>query len=55
MSAKIMEMTPPKLIESGEVAKPEKPARAIRKNALIGALIAAVIVCGYITLTVTLK
>ena len=45
----IMEMTPPKLIESGEVAN-QKTSPSNTKNALIGALIAAVIVCGYITL-----
>ena len=50
----IMEMTPPKLIESGEVAN-QKTSPSNTKNALIGALIAAVIVCGYITLTVTLN
>ena len=50
----IMEMTPPKLIESGEVAN-QKTSPSNTKNALIGALIAAVIVCGYITLTVILN
>ena len=48
------EMTPPKLIESGEVAN-QKTSPSNTKNALIGALIAAVIVCGYITLTVILN
>ncbi len=50
----IMEMTPPKLIESGEVAT-KKTSPSNTKNAAIGGLIAAVLVCGYITLTVILN
>lgn len=50
----IMEMTPPKLIESGEVAS-KKTSPSNTKNAAIGGLIAAVLVCGYITLTVIMN
>ena len=50
----IMEMTPPKLIESGEVAV-KKTSPSNTKNAAIGALIAAFLVCAYISLTVILN
>lgn len=50
----IMEMTPPKLIESGEVAT-EKTSPSNGKNAALGGLLAAVLVCGYITLTVIMN
>ena len=50
----IMEMTPPKLIESGEVAV-KKTSPSNTKNAAIGALIAAFFVCAYISLTVILN
>ena len=49
-----MEMTPPKLIESGEVAV-KKTSPSNTKNAAIGALIAAFLVCAYISLTVILN
>ena len=49
-----MEMTPPKLIESGEVAV-KKTSPSNSKNAAIGALIAAFLVCAYISLTVILN
>ena len=51
----IMEMTPPKLIESGEVAVKKTSLRGNTKNAAIGALIAAFLVCAYISLTVILN
>ena len=49
-----MEMTPPKLIESGEVAV-KKTSPSNTKNAAIGALIAAFLVCASISLTVILN
>lgn len=50
----IMEMTPPKLIEGGEVAT-EKTSPSNGKNAMLGALLGAVLVCGYVTLTVIMN
>ena len=47
--ADIMEMEPPKMIESGEVAT-EKSSPHNGKNALIGAVIAVLMVCAEITL-----
>lgn len=43
----IMEMTPPKIIENGEVAT-QKTSPSHAKNALLGALIGAVLVCGFV-------
>lgn len=50
----IMEMTPPKLIESGEVAV-QKTSPSNVKNAALGGLLAAMLVCFYITLTVVMN
>jgi capsular polysaccharide biosynthesis protein len=50
----IMEMVPPKLIESGEVPL-EKSSPSNTKNALIGALAGVLLVCAMITLEVVLN
>lgn len=50
----IMEMVPPKLIEDGEVAiDPVSPQN--RKNAMLGALAGAFLVCGLIALSVIMN
>lgn len=50
----IMEMVPPKMIEDGEVAiQPEGPNNA--KNALMGAMAGAMLVCGIVTMGVVLN
>lgn len=50
----IMEMIPPKLVESGEVTStPVSPN--VKKNAMMGGLFAAFLVCGVITLQVLLN
>lgn len=50
----IMEMVPPKIIEEGVV--PEHPTSPnTRKNAMIGALVCALLICGLITLEVILN
>ena len=50
----IMEMVPPKLIEEGEIPI-QKSSPSNVKNALIGALLGAVIVCGLITVQVVMN
>ncbi len=50
----LMEMTPPKLIEDGEIAT-EKTSPSIKKNACIGGLLALLLVCGIITLQVIMN
>lgn len=50
----IMEMVPPKIIEEGVV--PEYPTSPnTRRNAMIGALIGALLICGLVTLEVVLN
>ena len=50
----IMEMVPPKLIEEGEIPI-QKSSPSNVKNALIGALLGAVIVCGLTTVQVVMN
>lgn len=50
----IMEMVPPKMIESGEVSY-EQSSPNNKKNALTGAMAGAILVCGLITLEVILN
>lgn len=50
----IMEMIPPKMIEDGAVPT-EKSSPSNTKNALLGALAGAVLVCGFITLEVVMN
>ena len=50
----IMEMVPPKLIEDGQVPT-EKSSPSNGRNALLGALAAAVLVCGVITVGVIMN
>ena len=50
----IMEMTPPKLIEDGEVPL-LKTSPSNTKNALIGGLVGALLVCGVVTARVVLN
>lgn len=50
----IMEMVPPKMIESGELPL-EKSSPSNTKNALIGAVVVAFFVCGLTTLEVILN
>ena len=50
----IMEMIPPKLIENGEVAK-EPFSPNVLKNALIGGIIAVILVCGAIVIRIILN
>ena len=50
----IMEMVPPKLIEEGEIPI-QKSSPSNVKNALIGALLGAVIICGLITAQVVMN
>ncbi|MCD8222465.1 MAG: Wzz/FepE/Etk N-terminal domain-containing protein [Clostridiales bacterium] len=52
--ADIMEMAPPKIIETGEVPT-EKTSPSNTKNAMIGALAGMVLVCGLITLEVIMN
>ncbi len=53
-SGDIMEMVPPKLIEEGEVpVLKSSPSNA--KNALIGGLLGAVLICGLITVQVVMN
>ncbi len=52
--ADIMELTPPKIIETGEVPdKKSYPSNS--RNAILGALVGFVIVCGFICLQVILN
>lgn len=46
--AETMEMVPPKMIEAGTVAT-TKSSPSVSKNALLGALVGAVLMCGIIT------
>ena len=50
----IMEMVPPKLIENGEVAS-EPFSPNVLKNALIGGIIAVILVCGAIVIRIILN
>lgn len=50
----IMEMTPPKIVENGQVAI-DKTRPSVKKNALIGGAIGAFLVCAAITLYVILN
>lgn len=50
----LMEMTPPKLIEDGEIAT-QKSSPSNGKNACIGGLLALLLVCGIITLQVIMN
>lgn len=50
----IMEMVPPKLIEEGEIPI-QKSSPSNVKNALIGAMLGAVIICGLITAQVVMN
>lgn len=50
----IMEMTPPKVIEEGDIAT-EKSSPSVKKNALLGGVVAAFIVCAMIVLQVILN
>lgn len=50
----IMEMVPPKIIEEGEIPT-QKYSPSNLKNALIGAVLAVVLVCGIITLEVIMN
>ena len=50
----IMEMVPPKLIEEGEVPILKSSPSNV-KNALIGGLLGAVLVCGVITVNVVMN
>jgi len=52
--ANIMEMTPPKVIEEGIVAE-EKISPHVKKNAIMGALVAGFVVCGLVVLEVVLN
>lgn len=50
----IMEMVPPKMIEDGEMSLiPDSPS--ISKNALLGAMAAVMVVCGFISMGVILN
>lgn len=50
----IMEMVPPKMIEDGAVPT-QKTSPSNTKNAMLGALAGAVLVCGFITLEVLMN
>lgn len=52
--AEIMEMIPPKIIENGEVPT-QKTSPSNAKNAILGAMIGFVIVCGIIVLEVIMN
>lgn len=47
--AEIMEMTPPKIVEDGEIPTAQSSPN-VRKNAMMGGLLGAVLVCGVIVL-----
>ncbi len=50
----IMEMVPPKMIESGEVAT-QKSSPSNSKNAVIGAMIGAILVCGVVVVNMLMN
>lgn len=52
--AEIMEMTPPKIIENGEIAT-TKSSPNVKKNTMLGGLAAVVVVCGIIVLRVIMN
>ena len=52
--AEIMEMTPPKIIENGEIAT-TKSSPNVRKNTMLGGLVAIAVVCGIIVLRVIMN
>lgn len=52
--AEIMEMIPPKIIESGEIPT-QKTSPSNAKNAILGAMVACVAVCGIIVLEVIMN
>ena len=52
--ADIMEMVPPKIVEEGQV--PEKPSSpSVKRNAVLGGLAGAALVCGALTVMVILN